>query len=281
MLFEGKAGMAMSQPQGQPAYALQISEEEVARYRLMAAHALARESRLLQRAGVVAGARIVDVGCGPGVVLAELARIAGPSGEVVGVEPDAASRAIAARTIAEGRLDNARVVDARGDATGLPEGQWDVVMVRHVLYHAGADAAAIVRHAAELVRPGGHVYLVDTCGSGIFVYPPLPEVRDQVARYHEFQRSRGNDPDIGLSLHALLDAAGLVLSEHEAYINVVPGSAMSSGGPLVAAQRAMLAAGAITEAEAQRFAEVRTRVGADPLSRLYSPLFVAIGRRPD
>ena len=58
-----------------PDYALKLSEAELARYRLIAEAAPEMERDLWTAAGVVEGAVVADVGCGPGavsVVLAEL-----------------------------------------------------------------------------------------------------------------------------------------------------------------------------------------------------------------
>lgn len=264
----------------QAAYALRISDAEVTRFRMMAARAMEREGAFLQRAGVVAGARIVDVGCGPGAMLVELARLAGRDGEVVGVEPDPASRAVAEQSVAEAQLDNARVIDGRGDATGLPESAWDVVMIRHVLFHVGPLVPAVVAHAASLVRPGGHVYLVDTLGDSMQIASSVGVDHEQVRCYRDFQRSRGNDPNVGARLHILLADAGLELTDHDAWFNIVPGSLASHGGPMGAAQETMLAAGAITAEDAQRFVAERARMAGDPHARLLAPIVVAVGRRP-
>jgi precorrin-6B methylase 2 len=50
---------------------------------------------LLRRAGVRAGNRCLDVGCGGGHVSRELARIVGPAGRVVGIDLDAEAIALA------------------------------------------------------------------------------------------------------------------------------------------------------------------------------------------
>jgi len=47
-------------------YTYQLSEAELGRYRAMAAGALASEETLWTAAGIVPGARVVDLGCGPG-----------------------------------------------------------------------------------------------------------------------------------------------------------------------------------------------------------------------
>src|SRR3954471_19051036 len=67
-----------------PSYSLALSDIEVERYRFMAQVARAGEAALWDRAGIVEGATIADIGCGPGLVLLELADVVGPSGTVAG-----------------------------------------------------------------------------------------------------------------------------------------------------------------------------------------------------
>src|SRR6476661_870840 len=47
-------------------YALLLSDAERARYRLMAERASSEEAQLWQQAGIRPGARVADIGCGPG-----------------------------------------------------------------------------------------------------------------------------------------------------------------------------------------------------------------------
>ncbi|MGH9224985.1 MAG: hypothetical protein ACRD2W_14690, partial [Acidimicrobiales bacterium] len=63
-------------------YALKLSEAELARYQQMAEHAAAMEADLWAAAGLVEGAAVADVGCGPGAVAAVVARLVGPAGSV-------------------------------------------------------------------------------------------------------------------------------------------------------------------------------------------------------
>ena len=152
-------------------YALRLSDDEVARYRLMAEHARAHESELWARAGLGPGARIADVGCGPGAILALLAEAVGSEGEVVGLDSDESAVAAASALIASTGLTNASVRVGKADDTGLPEAGFDVVMMRHVLAHNGGAEQRIVDHLATLVRPGGALYLVDAHLQAIAMYP--------------------------------------------------------------------------------------------------------------
>src|SRR5580692_3898721 len=86
---------------GQARYSLQLSEPELARYRMMAAGAADHEAAEWSAAGVRFGARIADVGCGPGAVLRLLAERAGPAGEAVGIDADPSAIAIAEQQTAD------------------------------------------------------------------------------------------------------------------------------------------------------------------------------------
>src|SRR6476620_8091371 len=62
--------------------------------------------RLFREAGVGSGQRVLDIGSGVGDVAMLVARLVGPSGEVVGVERDEKSIAKARARAAEAQLDN-------------------------------------------------------------------------------------------------------------------------------------------------------------------------------
>lgn len=69
-------------------YALQVSDIEIARFRMMAEQARMAESALWEAAGIGPGATVADIGCGPGAMTAVLAQVVGPTGSVIGVDTD-------------------------------------------------------------------------------------------------------------------------------------------------------------------------------------------------
>ena len=105
----------------------------------------ARHVRFLTR-GLPAGARVLDVGCGRGLVLADLAD---HGYEVHGVE-----RSEAAATGADERAD-IRIVSKLADA-GYPDGWFDEVLIWHVLEHL-RDPRETLAEIARILRPGGKV----------------------------------------------------------------------------------------------------------------------------
>ena len=70
-------------------YTFVLDDAELARYRSMATRAVEAEGELWRRAGIQPGAHVIDLGCGPGAFLPELAALVAPGGLVVGVDQDA------------------------------------------------------------------------------------------------------------------------------------------------------------------------------------------------
>ncbi|HET9050214.1 MAG TPA: class I SAM-dependent methyltransferase [Candidatus Dormibacteraeota bacterium] len=268
-------------------YALRISDPEVRRYRMMAEVARTEESADWAQAGFVAGAIVADVGCGPAAVLAELAGIVGPGGSATGVERDPESADRAAELLAAAGHGDVRVLRAPAHATGIPAGSLDAVMLRHVLVHNAVDdeatgVPAILRHLAGLVRPGGHVYVVDTDLTARRVVPAEPTLDERSERYHALLRGRGCEPQIGPRLAALLRAAGLEVVRQDArFVSLGAAQLAGTTPPDEAAGEAMVAAGLATPEEIERWTAQRHRhIAAHPDICFWVPFFRAVGRRP-
>jgi len=137
-------------------YFLGYREAEQARLQRQAEE-LAHEARaFFDRIGLAAGARVVEIGCGPQGCLDLLSERVGPTGRVVGVERSEDAVGLAARLIAERGLGNVEVLRGDARATGLPRGAFDVVTARLVLVNV-PQPEEIVAEAVALVRPGGVV----------------------------------------------------------------------------------------------------------------------------
>ncbi|MGP4007513.1 class I SAM-dependent methyltransferase [Streptomyces sp. 4N124] len=261
-------------------YALTLSDSEIERYRLMADAAERRERDLWVAAGAVPGARIADVGCGPGAIAVRLASMAAPDGAVWAVDRDgdalAVASALAARTGAP-----VHTAGGSADATGLAEGTFDLVMLRHVLAHNGGREQAIVDHLAALARPGGGaVYLVDIDLSSSGLRNAPPEFDEMDDRYRELHRRRGNDLTVGTGLDELLTAAGLEVVTFEGHINVfAPPPGMR--GPVWAARDTLVAEGLATPDDIACWDDAFRRAEQTASGRrFFAANFIAVGRRP-
>jgi len=260
-------------------YALELTAGELARYRMMAEQARTGEAATWEAAGIVPGARVADVGCGPGAVLLAVADVVGAAGSVIGVDADPVAVATASELIKQAGLSNASAQIGKATDTGLEPGSFDVVLMRHVLAHNGPDEARIVQHLATLVRPGGCVFLVDVDAPAGRVLGADSDAMDLAERYIEFHRARGNDLQVGLRLGQLLQSAGLEVLSHQGVYSILS-APPGMRPPAWAARDAMVAEGHATAADLARWeaALLRTDAAADRPT-LFFPLFSAIGRR--
>lgn len=106
---------------------------------------------LIAFAGVKAGERLLDVGCGTGIVARSAAPVVGASGKVVGIDLNAdmlrVARAVSGRPEVEWR---------QGNAAELPfsPGSFDVVL-SHQAVQFFSDPVAGLREMRRVLAPGG------------------------------------------------------------------------------------------------------------------------------
>ena len=267
-----------------PRYALALSDAEIARYRMMAEMARADEAAEWDRAGIIAGARIVDIGCGPGLIAIELAQIAGPTGRVVAVDREADAVETARSLLHERGFDNVEVRVADAWSTGLDENSFDVVNIRHVLAHNTAvDQIRILEHARALLAPGGAVFVVDSDMTGMRIDPPDADLTDLNDRYAAYLASVGRDPQCGTTLGSLVAGAGFELVERGATFFTLGAETATIRLPGWAARDAMIASGHATAADVDRWDTALTRFaenGEAGNSARFVPRYWAIGQKP-
>jgi SAM-dependent methyltransferase len=150
-------------------------------------------------------ALILDIGCGPGTITADLAdRV--PRGHVTGIDaaPDIIEQARGV-TRGHGNLDF-----AVGDVYALdyPAGAFDVVHAHQVLQHLG-DPVEALREMRRVTRPGGLIAVRDADYGAMIWYPEVPALDDWLALYKRVARGNGGEPEAGRRLHVWAREAGL------------------------------------------------------------------------
>lgn len=206
---------------------------------------------LLQRAGVAPGARVLDLGAGPGDVSFQVAEIVGPGGSVVGVERDPAQIAVAEHRRKERGLTNVefRLGDVR---TFSDDELYDAVVCRLLLMHL-PDAADVLRHQLQHLHPDGTLVAIDYDMGGARALPEVPtysRLLQWISAGFQFAQA---DPFVGMRLPVILGQAGLTNVETlglQAYWP--PGDRQPTQYAAAVArtlQDAMVASGAVTTAE--------------------------------
>jgi 2-polyprenyl-6-hydroxyphenyl methylase/3-demethylubiquinone-9 3-methyltransferase len=112
--------------------------------------AAAHFGRDAKKLGCLAGLRILDIGCGGGILSEPLARL---GGEVIGADPSATNIEVARRHAAQSGVSvdyRATTAEALADAGE----RFDVVLAMEVVEHV-ADMPLFVRRCGEMVKGGG------------------------------------------------------------------------------------------------------------------------------
>jgi SAM-dependent methyltransferase len=164
--------------------------------------------RLLEAAGVGAGMRVLDVGSGAGDVALLLADLVGPTGAVVGIDPNAAILTVARERVQTHGWTNVVFVEGDVRTAALP-GPFAAAVGRFVLVWV-RDPVAVLRACARLVRPNGLVVFQehDVLG-GYRAYPPSLIV-EQVLRWGApLAEAQGLDLATAYRLYGTFEAAGL------------------------------------------------------------------------
>ena len=162
-----------------------------------------RRRRLVREAvSARPGEHILDVGCGPGYYVAELAEAVGQDGSVLGVDVSEPMLAVARRRC-EG-LENTDF--AEGDATALPvgDGERDAVVSVQVMEYV-PDMPAALAEIRRVLRPGGRVVLWDVDWATASWHSADPARMDRVLRAWD---EHVVDPVLPRRLAPLLRAAG-------------------------------------------------------------------------
>lgn len=152
------------------------------------------------------GMSLLDVGCGPGTITADLAQRLQP-GAVTGVDRSPAVVAEAAAAYPAGEHRNLRFVT--GDVYGLDfaDESFDVVYAHQVLQHL-TDPVAALREMGRVLAVGGLLAVRDADYGAFTWFPADPALDEWLEVYHRVTRENRAEADGGRHLPAWVRAAG-------------------------------------------------------------------------
>ncbi len=194
-------------------YVLGTHDAEIGRLHLQ--HGIWRElvHDCWKRAGICAGQRIIDIGCGPGFASVDLADVVGTDGEIIGIERSerfidyakGLSKARAVENIsfvqADVMLDELNVADA--DAIWC---RWLAIFV--------SDPSLLVKKMAAIVKPGGklifHEYVHYETYQSV---PHSQHIEEFVQQVMKSWREFGGEPNVARNLSEHLSVAGCRILE--------------------------------------------------------------------
>jgi ubiquinone/menaquinone biosynthesis C-methylase UbiE len=268
-------------------YAWASSEQERKRLASQGDGLRPATERLFQAAGIGPGARVLDCGSGGGDVSVIVAELVTPSGEVLGIDRDAAQVAAASRRVKDLGLTHVRFETA--DLSSPPDGPFDAIVGRLVLMYQ-PDPEAVLRILADRLAPGSVAAFLEfdvNPPQNLFMWPVSPLVEQLVSWVDAAWEVLGNQTRMGTRLPSSLRSAGL---EPQLPYEVT-GAVVTGDDALLQFLLAMLVgiAPVLTgngiaseeEVDADSFAEqVKAEIGPDPVLIVSGPSLAVWARKP-
>jgi SAM-dependent methyltransferase len=165
------------------------------------------------------GMKVLDCGCGPGVISIGLAEAVRPNGHVIGIDFAESQIAIAEACA----TPNLTFQVASVYALPFEDNAFDLVF-SHALFEHLADPIRGVREIRRVLRPGGVAGLCSPDWDGFILSPTDDRVETAVTRYRMLQEKNGGEPRAGRQLGSWLAAGGLVTQRMQARYECYPAS---------------------------------------------------------
>jgi ubiquinone/menaquinone biosynthesis C-methylase UbiE len=160
-----------------------------------------------QRAGLQAGMKLADFGCGAGHALASFAEYLGPEGHVTGIDISSHQLEVARLRLERIGARNFQLIESRAENIPVDDHSFDFVYSRYLLIHL-TDPPAAIREMLRVLKPGGVLFIDDADLTSCFSSPP--SAADEFARiFAALGTHRGVDYTLGRKLHSLMLDAGI------------------------------------------------------------------------
>ena len=190
---------------------------------------------------------VLDVGCGPGLLLADIARLVGPYGHALGIDASEDMIALARRRCAG--LEAVELKVARAEALPESDASFDSAACTQVLLYVPEVAEALAE-MYRILKPGGRAVFIETDWRGTVLNSSDDALTRRIlAAWDDAVAS----PNLPVRLAPMLHAAGFSVTRVEAVpiVNRNQGEASFSTGMLEQFVRQAEESGAIDRAQAE------------------------------
>lgn len=200
-----------------------------------------------------AAGRVIDLGCGTGVAARAIACRPGFSGQVLGIDRsqylvDAANR-LAREEGLEGRVE---FLAGDSHELDIEEGAFDAVVAHTLLSHVD-DPRGVIREIQRIATPGGKVGIFDGDYASLTFATEDPDEGKSIDE--KIHSAMVTNPRVMRQLPQLLDEHGLDLVTGFPYIVAEVGRADFWEGAIQSLVKLLPKAGAMTESEAEQWAD--------------------------
>jgi ubiquinone/menaquinone biosynthesis C-methylase UbiE len=160
------------------------------------------------------GMRLLDCGCGPGSITADLANLVAPA-EAVGIDLDPRQFINARAIAAERGATNLSFVEASVYQLPFPDAHFDAVFAHTVIQHL-RDPLRALREMRRVLKPGGLAGVRDEDWGTLLWEPSTPLLRSYIELLLKIWEHNGGQPFYPRHLRELFREAGFQRTEGHA-----------------------------------------------------------------
>ena len=194
-----------------------VPSREVERLRFQVQLSWHKELEVLERLGLRDGMSVLDLGCGPGFVAAEL-MMAFPETALSCVDSNPVLLNQAESYIREFGYENVEFRHGESHKTGYPNQSFDFILARFAFQHF-SDPTAVINECFRISKPGGMLAIIDVDDEfGFITEPPLVELSSMSNAITRAQARGGGNRTVGRQLYRQLRDAGFDRRELHAII---------------------------------------------------------------
>lgn len=219
---------------------------------------------------------VIDIGCGPGYLAAEMAEQIGSGGHVIALDTSEPMLAVTRRRCE--RLPWVTIRNANALALPLADASADAVTAVQVLLLLDAPER-LIAEAARVLRSGGRLVVVDTDWGSLIRRTHYPELGE---RLRQIWMRRYANAQVARMIPGMLRDAGLRLEIANAIplVELTCGEDSFSGNQLNELARHVVGADGVTAAEADAF--VTDQRALDASGRYFYSLnrYLFLARKP-
>lgn len=181
-------------------------------------------SKLIDLAQVLKNQKVVEIGCGTGALLLDLASAVGTSGRVTGLEPQPVLADVAKQIITEQNLsDVISVITDSAEHLSLPDAMTDSCFAQTVLIHLPPDVCLkALKEMVRIVKSGGKIISADQDGDTWIINHPERELTRRIIQFNSDQRYA--DGWTGRRIESLFRRAGLINVKAVPHVHVDRGA---------------------------------------------------------
>lgn len=150
---------------------------------------------------------ILDIGCGPGVITADLAKIAF-KGKTIGIDNSAGIIAEASKAFPPSDVPNLTFIVGDANRLEYPDNTFDIVH-SHALFVHILDPVSVMKEFYRVCKPGGFIAIRESNPSIVLsLKPDLPSIRAYWTRAMTAMAKMGGHPEAGRKLEGWVKDAG-------------------------------------------------------------------------